>query len=185
MSFETVEDVQFLILKIALVELAEKTGFKGGVKADAAETLTDLVGTYIQKIGKRASDVTAAAGRTETNYFDVENALRQVDTGLEQLQEFDEKLQLPISKNALISLIEYPTPSVTTIPNVVGMDEENGSKNAPKPSHVPSFLPAFPPEYTHKNSPAKNQVSEDASQINKTRRMERKALQQQIVGIGN
>jgi len=165
------------ILGNIIAKVAKELGFTT-VTESVLSILTDVVIDRVNKIGQRASAISAHGGRTDTHGMDLFNALYMFNETPESLARFVNSTSFP-SFDFLVD--PYPIPIQ---PNFYEDRMQNTANNTPienkpmfpfrsylKPkcndmasSHIPEFYPKMPESYTLQYIPnANNENSGGAS----------------------
>ncbi|OMO70433.1 hypothetical protein CCACVL1_18922 [Corchorus capsularis] len=151
-------DFSFSITKVAVSQICKSVGFRRS-QVSALETLTLVATKYLEALGKSAASfANAAGGRTQSNLFDLTNALHDLSfqTGfLGASTLYDSSCCL--LKSSLLEDLSGFVSSTVEIPfakpierSSEGYREEVKASSSSSPGelqrgcHVPEWLPGFP-----------------------------------------
>ncbi|KAL5580157.1 hypothetical protein UlMin_012599 [Ulmus minor] len=145
------EDFSFAIAKVAVSQICESVGFKS-TAIPAIQTLTLVATKYLQSIANSTVSYSAAANRTQSNLFDLINALhdhlRPVHgfPGASNLHRTDFCL---IKSSVLLELANFvkntdEVPFAKPIPRPENSARKSNPAPAPRPPHIPKWLPELP-----------------------------------------
>ncbi|KAK0579172.1 hypothetical protein LWI29_022156 [Acer saccharum] len=160
---ETPTEFSFKLTRVAVSQICRSMGFKAAQRS-ALETLTSITSKYLEQVAKLASSYSHESNRTQSNIFDLINALNDVSSPiqgfvgaatvhdscllscgvLKEISGFvkctDEiPFAKPIPRNYAATLIMYRLKKTVSKPNSMGLQ-----------SHIPRWLPAFPDAGTYK-----------------------------------
>ncbi|XP_044497641.1 transcription initiation factor TFIID subunit 8-like [Mangifera indica] len=153
----TPEEFSFAITRVAVSQICKSFGFKGA-QSSALETLTLITTKYLQELAQLASSYSHSSCRTESNAFDVINALHDFNllegfVGASKIEGNNCLLSSRVLKE-LAGFVKYSdeTPFAKPVPRVqktkllskglVPCSEKEMMKK--KNLHIPKWLPALP-----------------------------------------
>ncbi|GLT59925.1 hypothetical protein SLA2020_327180 [Shorea laevis] len=155
-SEETTEaspsDFSFAITRIAVAQVCKSVGFRR-TEQSALDTLTVVATKYLETLARSAADFSNAANRTQSNLFDVTNALHDLHAvhggflGASALHDNNCLLKSSVLKD----LSDFVS-STDEIPFAKPINKEKGRETETttppnserRPKHIPEWLPAFP-----------------------------------------
>ncbi|KAI4296970.1 hypothetical protein L6164_036883 [Bauhinia variegata] len=161
-------DFSFTVTKTAIAQICQSVGDKR-TQLNAPETLTDVATKYLQSIAKSAVLFSNAANRTESNFFDIINAIHDLYSlrgfpggsemhkrkllssgALKEIMKFvnhskEVPFAKPVPRNNILPS-SNPEPSIDSGLSVVCCKESNMQG-----LHIPRWLPDFPDESLYKN----------------------------------
>ncbi|XP_062095607.1 transcription initiation factor TFIID subunit 8 [Humulus lupulus] len=158
-SESTPPDFSFAIAKIAVAQICNAAGFKS-TRLSALDTLTHVATKYIEAIAKSSASFAAASNRSQSNIFDITNALHDLESlrgfsGASNVYRTDCCLLISALLAELSHFVDsnVETPFAKPIPRLRFFDtnrKENPNTNpnqSPNPlraPHVPNWLPQLP-----------------------------------------
>ncbi|KAF7801369.1 transcription initiation factor TFIID subunit 8 [Senna tora] len=160
-------DFSFALAKIAVSQICQSAGFKR-TQLYALETFTNVATKYLQAIAKSAASFSNASNRTDSNLFDLINAVHDMGSvqGFPTASE-THKHEL-LSSGALKDIMKFvklsnklphakspPCKSSSQTPNPEHPIDSSTSAGCYTSNlqglHIPKWLPDFPPESSYKN----------------------------------
>ncbi|GMN60265.1 hypothetical protein TIFTF001_029356 [Ficus carica] len=157
---ESPSDFCFVVARIAVSQICQSVGFKS-IQLSALETLTLVATKHLQAIAKSAAAFAVAANRSDSNLFDLSNALRDLRTthGISSISSDSNRPDFCLLKSGdLAEIADFvnhavETPFARPIPwrldsekVVVGVEEDSVGRNSavPRAAHIPNWLPEVP-----------------------------------------
>ncbi|KAK2634879.1 hypothetical protein Ddye_029671 [Dipteronia dyeriana] len=150
---ETPTEFSFKLTRVAVSQICRSIGFKAAQRS-ALETLTSITSKYLEEVAKLASSYSRGSNRSQSNIFDLINALNDVSSPIQGfagaatvhdsclltcgvLKEISGFVQctdeIPFAKPIPRSYAATASISRLSKPNSMGLQ-----------SHIPRWLPAFP-----------------------------------------
>ncbi|CAI0392660.1 unnamed protein product [Linum tenue] len=145
------------IARIAVAQVCQSVGFKSA-EGPALETLTRVAGLYLKTLAKAAASYSGDSNRTESNAFDVVNALHE----LESAQGFagaSDPRGCCLVRSSVVKDAQRFLNTIDEIPFAKPIPRADGSGSSPAPpcsgarprgKHIPDWLPDFPEESTYR-----------------------------------
>ncbi|CAN6470218.1 unnamed protein product [Victoria cruziana] len=189
------------VARISVAQICEGLGYQT-FRQSALETLVDISIRYIEELGKSASFHANSSGRTESNVFDVIQALKELHCSVGFSDVSDSSCR-SLSGSGIVKEVMQYTSFAEEIPFARGVPHfpiiRDGRLlsgflrigDASPGAHIPSWLPAFPDSRTYKDTPVWNERATDprtdkVEQSRQRRKAERSLvnLQQRLMGNG-
>ncbi|XP_010092658.2 uncharacterized protein LOC21389690 [Morus notabilis] len=152
---ESPSDFCFAVARIAVSQICQYVGFKSA-QLSALDTLTVVATKYLQAIAKSSSAFAAAANRSDSNLFDLSNALRDLRTthGISGSSSNFRRSDFCLLKSSdLAEIADYvdyavETPFARPIPRRLGSVkvacDNVGRFSVLRAAHIPNWLPEVP-----------------------------------------
>lgn len=141
------------VATIAVAQICESTGFHT-TRRSALDALADLTIRYISDLGRAANFHAGFSGRSESNVFDIAQALE--DLGAGAAAEVLGKIARYVSLNEDVPFAR-PLPTFPISQNVKQTPSFAKTAEAPAGKHIPDWLPAFPDLHTYVHTPVWNE----------------------------
>ncbi|GLU22594.1 hypothetical protein SLE2022_386580 [Rubroshorea leprosula] len=155
-SEETTEaspsDYSFAITRIAVAQVCKSMGFRR-TEQSALDTLTVVTTKYLETLARSAADFSNAANRTQSNLFDVTNALHDLHAvhggflGASALHDSNCLLKSSVLKDLsdfVYSTDEIPFAKPINKEKGRGTEATTPPNSERRPKHIPEWLPGFP-----------------------------------------
>ncbi|KAM6575169.1 hypothetical protein CsatA_023496 [Cannabis sativa] len=154
-SESTPPDFSFAIAKIAVAQICNAAGFKY-TRLSAIDTLTLVTTNYIEAIAKSSASIAAASNRSQSNIFDITNALHDLEShrGFSGASNLHRTNYCLLTSALLAELSHFvdsnvETPFAKPIPRRRFLDTNAREKSNPSPNplrapHIPNWLPQLP-----------------------------------------
>lgn len=150
---KTPQGLSFKLIKVAVSQICQSVGYKS-VQQSAIDTLSSITAKYIEQVAKLAAWNSQQSNRTESNIFDLINALHGMQNSgiqqnscllsssvLEEISEFVKRVkEIPFAK---------PIPRNWTATSTLSSSPEIANLRG---LHIPEWLPPFPNPSTYKES---------------------------------
>lgn len=149
-------EFSFAIAKIAVSQICQSVGFKA-TQPSALETLTQVATRYLQAIAKSSASSSAASSRSQSNIFDITNALHDLHLlqGFSGCSNIHKTNYCPLGSSVLVELANFvnitvetpffkPIPSPENATQKSMINRKSSSMSLPPAPHVPNWLPKFP-----------------------------------------
>ncbi|CAN1150876.1 Transcription initiation factor TFIID subunit 8 [Linum perenne] len=145
------------IARIAIAQICQSVGYKSA-EAPALRTLTRVASLYLQTLATTAAAYTNSCNRTESNVFDVANAMHDLNSaqgfnGAAAIHHDGCLLKSGVLKDVkrFVNTVDE-IPFAKPIPRAINRSEESGPGLAvveARGKHIPDWLPAFPDKSTY------------------------------------
>lgn len=186
------------ISKIAVAQICASVGFEG-FNESALESLADIAVRYLSDLGKTSKSYANLASRTDSNVFDIIQALEDLELGA-GFSGASEINQCSMSSGVVREIIGFvdsseeipfaqPVPSFPVVKQQLGIPSFMQMGETPEVKHIPAWLPAFPDAHTYRRTVVWNErvtnPREDKIELaRQNRKAERSllSLQQRLVG---
>ncbi|KAI8990106.1 hypothetical protein BDB01DRAFT_780057 [Pilobolus umbonatus] len=155
--------------------IAREIGF-GGIKPLALESLTELLGTYIEKMFTRAHLYAELGNRSRPNIYDITRSVE--DTGI-QISTFENYLKENLHDTKSINMTrkylktaKSKVSTVEEIPEFLPSDNEDSEEEMDEhinpngvPTYVPPYFPTFPSKHSFRQTPIYIQRPDDPQRV--------------------
>ncbi|OAY26586.1 transcription initiation factor TFIID subunit 8 [Manihot esculenta] len=146
-------DFAFQLTKIAVSQICQSLGFKS-TQLSALENLTQVTTLYLKTLAKAATSYSNASNRTQSNVFDIVNALHDIYsirgfTGGSTIDKSNSLLSSCVSND--LSVFVHSTKEIPFFKAIL----REGNTISPRRSwnlkgtHIPMWLPEFPDEKSY------------------------------------
>ncbi|KDP29318.1 hypothetical protein JCGZ_19413 [Jatropha curcas] len=153
---EQPKDFEFKLTELAVAQICRSVGFKS-TEISAFKALTEITTLYLKTLAKSAASYSNAANRTESNIFDIINALHDLVSihsgfiGASTLHNNSNPLSSRVVKDlsifaSSVDEIPFAKPIPRRIQNSIPLHPISEFRSI----HIPKWLPAFPEEVTYK-----------------------------------
>ncbi|GAV64357.1 Bromo_TP domain-containing protein/TAF8_C domain-containing protein, partial [Cephalotus follicularis] len=158
---ESKTEISFNLTKIAVSQICKSVGFKS-THVSAIETLTLVATKYLETLAKTAATFSNASNRTQSNLYDVTNALHHLSfaqgfPGASTLDKANNYLLGSSVLKGLSSFVKFTDeiPFAKPIPRnrkdlTASRDLVPHKELGSRGSHIPKWLPEFPDMSTYK-----------------------------------
>jgi len=166
-----------------------------GIQQSSCEVLSDILQKYVEEIGKRSHSYAELSGRTDCNFHDVRQSLKDLGVYIEDLYTFATVAEeVPFALN----VPEFPLKSESYKPEYTSSlsgtsTEVSKNNNQPEkpttivshPPYVSDFLPPFPEPHTYMDTPIfpERVGNKNARQFRKKKTKEKRWIENSVANL--
>jgi len=165
------------VMKVVAAQVCKDIGFQS-ISEGACEALAEITQKYVEEIGKTSHLSSEKASRTESNFNDVRQALKELNVTLDDLRTF---ASLADSSPFPKEIPEFPVRK----PQVENSSSDGIAEIPPHPSYVPDYLPAFPKAHSFVNTPVYEERIADPRELRKEKNREKKELEGSLAKLND
>ncbi|KXZ48863.1 hypothetical protein GPECTOR_25g448 [Gonium pectorale] len=147
------DDYSRRVARVVVAQMAELTGFEAAQES-AVEILAELVIKYIQELCTAAHSYAETAHRTDFNVCDLNLALCDMGTSMEDLRKYLDSWLAEQGPGSYDQGFVHPLPPEYPIRAPGRSLPSWEERREEAPAHIPSWLPAFPDRHTYVRTPA-------------------------------
>lgn len=195
------DDYGRAVSRVAVAQICESAGFHSS-QFSSLDALADVAIRYICSLGKSAHYYANISGRTDSNMFDLIQALEDLAGSTQGFAGASDVNRCLVSSGAVRELSQFvstteevpfprPIPRFPIAHSLKPTPSFAQRGETPPWKHVPDWLPAFPDLHTYVHTPVWNERTNDRradklEQVKQRRRAESSllSLQQRIASVG-
>ncbi|ORX58949.1 hypothetical protein DM01DRAFT_1405552 [Hesseltinella vesiculosa] len=139
--------------------IAQQVGFES-IEPHALSHLSDLLGTYLERLLTSTHSYAELSNHTRPNYHDITKALLKANADIPELCQYAQRYYTT-ALHPCFTLDPSNDSTIETIPDFLPSDDDDDEDDkegaeqghAGASSYVPSFLPPFPSKHSFRHTP--------------------------------
>jgi len=167
-------------MQVVVAQVCKELGFQS-IQESACEALAEITQKYIEEIGITSHKYAESTSRTESNFNDIRQALKDLHVSLDDLRTFALVADdLPFAKD----IPEFPLkrPQTDSADNNVLPSVQETEEKQSQP-HIPDFLPPFPSPHAYIHTPVFEERITDAKLLRKAKNKEKRQIETSLAKL--
>jgi len=155
-------------MQVVVAQVCKELGFQS-IQESACEALAEITQKYIEEIGITSHKYAESTSRTESNFNDIRQALKDLHVSLDDLRTFALVADdLPFAKDSADNNV---------LPSVQETEEKQSQP------HIPDFLPPFPSPHAYIHTPVFEERITDAKLLRKAKNKEKRQIETSLAKL--